>query len=92
MLTNIRRYLCPASGLAVRFTCALAEGDSETLSKADKIAESRGFRGAVTMPIGGGRETGIGDGMAGAEEDWMGGVSLLRWARGGSVVVGSPYS
>ena len=92
MLTNIRRYLRPVSGLGVRFTCVLEEGNSETLSKADKIAESRGFRGAVIMPMGGGRETGIGDVMAGAEEDWMGGVSRLRWARGGSVVIGSPYS
>ena len=92
MLTNICRYLCPASGLGVPFTCALEEGDSETVSKADRIAESRGFRGAVIMPIGGGRDKGIGGAMAGADEDWMGGVSLLRWARGGRVVVGSPYS
>jgi len=59
VLTNIRRYLRPVSGLGVRFTCVLEEGNSETLSKADKIAESRGFRGAVIMPMGGGRETGL---------------------------------
>jgi hypothetical protein len=45
------------------------EGESETVSKADKIAVSRGFRGAVIKLVGGGRETGIGDGWAGAEDD-----------------------
>jgi hypothetical protein len=73
------------------FIWAREEGECETVSKADKIAVSRGFRGAVSIPVGGGRETGIGEGMA-AAATWMGGVSRLRWARGGSAAVGSPYS
>jgi hypothetical protein len=53
-----------SSGVGVRLW-RLLDGESETVSKADKIAESRGFRGVVIMPEGGGRVTGIGDGMAG---------------------------
>ena len=54
------------------------------MSKADKIAESRGFRGAVTMLVGGGRATGIGERRAGGGAVWMGGVSGLRCASGGN--------
>jgi hypothetical protein len=50
------------SGEGVRFRF---EVDRDGSSKTDKIAESEGLRGAVVMPEGGGRETGMGDGMAG---------------------------
>lgn len=40
-------------------------GESGTDSKADKIAVSRGARGAVIMLEGGGRETEIGEGNIG---------------------------
>jgi hypothetical protein len=65
---------------------SLDNGESETVSKADKIAESRGFRGAVIMPEGGGKETGRGEGGAGLVALWTGGVSRLRWASGGREV------
>jgi hypothetical protein len=61
----------------------LDDRESETASKEDKIAESRGFRGAVIMPEGGGKETGSGVGMTEVVALWIGGVSRLRWASGG---------
>jgi len=80
------------SGVGLRFGGrVLDDGESETVSKADKMAESRGFRGAVIMPNGGGRETGIGEGIAGVVALGIGGVARLRWASGGKDVV-SPYS
>ena len=46
----------------------------------------------VITPEGGGNETGIGEGNAGATPvDMTGGVSRLRWASGGKFV-GSMYS
>jgi hypothetical protein len=74
-----------SGGVGVRLGKVRDEGESETESKADKIAESRGLRGAVIMPEGGGRATGIGEGMAGGIES-MGGVSRLRCANGGNEV------
>ena len=71
------------SGVGVLFGAVLEEGESETESNADKIAESRGFRGAVIKAEGGGRETEIGDGIAGTEALCTGGVSLLRCDSGG---------
>lgn len=70
------------SGVGVR----LDDGEPATVSKADKIAESRGFRGAVGMPEGGGKDTGSGEGMTGVVALWIGGVSRLRCASGGKEV------
>ena len=75
-------------GLRLRFGGrVLDDGESEIVSKADKIAESRGFRGAVIMPEGGGRETGIGEGIAGVGTFGIGGVARLRLVSGGKEVV-----
>ena len=59
-------FLAGSGGVGVRLRDAPRVGESETLSKTDKISVSRGLRGVVIMLAGGGRVTGTGDGLAGA--------------------------
>ena len=74
-------YFLAVSGVGVRLGKVLDEGES----KADKIAESRGLRGALVTPVGRGRAVGIGEGMVGGKTT-AGGVSRLRCASGGNEV------